>query len=73
LVSRAQERIRWRRGDCTHQHSRRIVNHFDLIAVEDLSVSRMTHNHCLAKSMRDAAWSQFVSLLAYQAAWAGRK
>jgi putative transposase len=73
IVARVHERIAWRRGDYTHQHSRRIVNAFDLIAVEDLSVNRMTQNQCLAKSIRDVAWSQFASLLAYQAAWAGRK
>jgi putative transposase len=33
----------------------------------------MTHNHCLAKSIHDAAWRQFASLLSYQAAWAGRR
>jgi putative transposase len=73
IVARVHERTRWRRGDFTHQHSCRIVNSFDLIAVEDLSVNRMTHNHCLAKSVHDAAWSQFASLLSYKAAWAGRK
>ena len=67
------ERIAWRRGDCSHQQSRRIVNAFDLIAVEDLSVNHMVHNRCLAKSIHDAAWSQFTTLLAYKAAWAGRK
>jgi putative transposase len=33
----------------------------------------MVHNHCLAKSIHDAAWSQFADLLAHKAAWAGRK
>ena len=73
VVARVHERIAWRRGDFAHQHSRRIVNTYDLIAVEDLSVNRMTHNHCLAKSIHDVAWSQFASLLSYKAAWAGRR
>jgi putative transposase len=73
VVTRVHERIAWRRSDFVHQHSRRVVNQFDLIAVEDLSVKQMTHTHGLAKSIHDAAWSQFTSLLSYKAAWAGRK
>jgi putative transposase len=73
VVARVYERSTWRRSDFAHQHSRRIVNAFDLIAVEDLSVNRMVHNHCLAKSIQDAAWSQCADLLSYKAAWAGRR
>jgi transposase len=49
------------------------VNQFDVIAVEDVSVNRMVHHRCLAKSIQDVAWSQFASLLAYKAAGAGRR
>jgi putative transposase len=73
VVARVHERIAWRRGDFTHQHSRRIINAFDVIAVEDLSVNQMMHHPCLAKSIQDAAWSQFADLLSYKAAWAGRR
>jgi putative transposase len=73
VVARVRERIAWRRGDFAHHFSRRIANQFDLIAVEDLSVQRMTNLPCLAKSIHDAAWSQFASLLSSKAAWAGRR
>ena len=72
IVGRVHERIANRRSNFAHQESRKIVNRFDMIAVEDLSVNQMVHNHCLAKSIQDAAWSQFATLLSYKAACAGR-
>ncbi len=72
VVARVYERISNRRTNFTHQESRRLVNRFDVIAVEDLSVHWMVHNHCLAKSIHEAAWSQFATFLSYKAAWAGR-
>jgi putative transposase len=73
VVARVYERIAWRRGDFAHQQSRRVVNRFDLIAMEDLTVKQMVHIHCLAKSIHDVAWSQFADYTAVKAAWAGRR
>jgi putative transposase len=73
VVARVHERLAWRRGDFSHQHSRRMVHQCDLLAVDDRSGKRMTHPHGLAKSLQDAAWSQFTTLLASTAAWAGRQ
>lgn len=71
-VAHVHERIADRRRDFAHQAARRIVNQFGTICIEDLSVNRMVHNHCLSKSIHDAAWSQFAQCLSYKAAEAGR-
>jgi putative transposase len=73
VVARSHERARWKREDFAHQHSRRIVNVFDVIALDDLSVTSMVQNGRFAKSIHDAAWSQFAALIAWKAAWADRR
>jgi putative transposase len=73
VVARTHERARWKRQDFAHQHSRHIVDAFDLIAVEDLRVKNLVQNGRLAKSIHDAAWTQFRELIACKAGWADRK
>jgi len=85
MVAQTHERARRKREDFSHrqhQHSRRIVNEFAVIAVEDLSVASMVQkvqnvwnvqNGRLAKSIHDAAWSQLRRLIAWKAAWANRR
>ena len=72
-VSRVHERIRWKREDFAHKLSRRLVNEFGVIAFEDLKILAMIKNHCLAKSIADAAWNQLVQFTAFKAEEAGRR
>lgn len=71
-VSRIHERIKFRRHNFAHQTSRKIINKYDFIAVEDLEINRMIENKRFSKSISDGAWSLFFTLLLYKAAEAGR-
>lgn len=72
LLQRANAHVRNQRADFAHKESRKIVNRFGLIAVEDLNVKGLAAG-MLAKSVNDAAWSLFFFCLSYKAASAGRE
>jgi putative transposase len=73
VVARVHERIANKRRDFAHQESRKLVNKFAFIAFEKLNIGGMLKNHCLAKSIADAAWNQLVQCTSYKAENAGRK
>jgi putative transposase len=60
------------RDDFLHKLSRYYVDHYEFIAVEDLSIRGMLRNHKLSSSISDVAWSKFVEMLAYKAGNAGK-
>lgn len=72
-VAKIHEKIRNQRKDFCHKESRKIVDNYQYICVEDLSVKKMIEGSCFAKSIADASWSQFLQILNYKAEEAGRK
>ena len=71
-VQHIHERIVNRRNDFAHQLSRAWVDRYGMIAFEKLNSKNMLQNHCLAKSISDAAWNQLIQYTAYKAENAGR-
>ena len=73
VVSRIHERIANKRSDFAHQESRKIVNQYGIVCIEDLSINQMVHNRCLSKSIMDVSWGFFAQYLSYKAENAGRQ
>ena len=71
-LQRVHERIANQRADFAHKLSRRIINAYQLIAVENLNVGGMARG-MLAKQVHDAGWRSFLHKLTVKAAEAGRR
>src|SRR5947199_10383082 len=61
------------RRDFFHKQSLRLICECDKIVVEDLNIKGLVKNHHLAKSISDASWGTFISVLENKAANAGRR
>ena len=71
-VAKVHQRIQDRRKDFIEKLTTRLVESWDVIVVEDLSVKAMQQNGSLARHIGQAGWGQIVRRLRDKCEWYGR-
>ena len=72
-VAKLHEHISNCAKDFNHKLSRKLVEEYDLIAMEDLNIEGMKKNHKLAYSISDVRWSQLRNFIKYKCLWYGKE
>ena len=68
-VAKMHEHITNCAKDFNHKLSRKLVEEYDFIAMEDLNIEGMRKNRNLAYSISDVRWSQLLNFIQYKCQW----
>ena len=67
------QQVQRRRRDFHHKTALYLLKTYDTIYLEDVQVRNMVRNHHLGKSISDAGWAAFRTILEGKAVYAGRR
>ena len=72
-VVKCHEKIRNQRRDYLHKLSRKIVDGYDAVAVEDIDMKAMSQCLHFGKSVQDNGYGMFREMIDYKLVWKGKK
>src|SRR5690606_32432787 len=72
VIAKIHEKVGNQRRDFCHKASKRLIDQYQYIFVEDLNIKKMIEDSPFAKNITDASWNQFLQFLTYKAEEAGR-
>jgi putative transposase len=73
LSAKKHQQVKRQRQDFHHQAALLLVREYDTLYLEDVRVANMVRNRHLSRSISDAGWAAFRSILEAKAVYAGRQ
>ena len=72
-LAKYHEKLNNQKENYLHQISNQLLDENQIIVMENLNVSGMMKNHCLAQSIQEMSLSHFKTMLVYKSEWFDRQ
>ena len=73
MVAKYNEKIANQRSNYLHNLTKSLVEHYDVIKIEDLKTKNLMKNHNLARAIANQAWREIRRQLEYKCEWYGKQ